>query len=355
MAVPLSLPPVEPIHYMQRCLELAQMGMGNVAPNPMVGCVVVHEDRIIGEGYHQQYGGPHAEVNAIRAVQDASLLPHSTLYVSLEPCAHFGKTPPCADLILEHGIPEVYIACQDPFAAVAGKGIERLRNADITVHVGLLKEEALHLNRRFFTFHEKQRPYILLKWAESHDGFVDRERILAQVPAQAITGDAANVFSHQWRAQEAAIMVGPNTALLDNPSLTVRLATGHNPTRIVIDRYLKLPPTLKLFDDGADTIIINQVKDAHKGRNRYICVPSVDDLQGVMRALWQADIQSVMVEGGPALHRSFIHQRLWDEVRRYVSPQLLHNGIEAAHLAANADETHAFGSDLLHIYRQRPA
>ena len=150
-------------------------------------------------------------------------------------------------------------------------------------------------------------------------------------------------------------MVGPNTALLDNPSLTVRLATGHNPTRIVIDRYLKLPPTLKLFDDGADTIIINQVKDAHKGRNRYICVPSVDDLQGAMRALWQADIQSVMVEGGPALHRSFIHQRLWDEVRRYVSPQLLHNGIEAAHLAANADETHAFGSDLLHIYRQRPA
>lgn len=340
---------------MQRCFELAQLGMGNVAPNPMVGSVVVHEGRIIGEGYHEHYGGPHAEVNAIRAVKDASLLSHCTLYVSLEPCAHHGKTPPCADLIVQHGIPEVNIACQDPFAAVAGKGIAKLRDAGIAVHVGLLETDALHLNRRFFTFHEKQRPYIILKWAESQDGFVDRERISAQVGPQAITGDAANVLSHQWRGQEAAIMIGPTTALLDDPSLTVRLAAGRNPTRIVIDRYLKLPTTLKLFDQEANTIIINEVKNAEERGIRYVMVPSVDDLHGAMRALWQAGIQSVMVEGGPALQRSFIHQKLWDEVRRYVNPRLLLSGIEAAHLAANANEMHTIGADLLHIYRQRPA
>ncbi len=351
----LSLPPVEPIQYMQRCLELAQLGQGNVAPNPMVGCVIVHDGIIIGEGYHEHYGQAHAEVNAIRSVKNKALLSQSTLYVSLEPCAHHGKTPPCADLILEHRIPEVYIACQDSFEHVAGKSIEKLREAGVKVNVGLLENEALQLNRRFFTFHTKQRPYIILKWAESQDGFVDASRISPTTPPQSISCASANVLSHHWRSQEAAIMVGTSTAMLDNPSLTTRLAAGRNPTRIVIDRYAGLPTTLKLFNGEADTIIINQSKDAEEGRNRWVRVASVDDLHSVLRALWKANVQSILVEGGPTLHASFIRQGLWDEVRKYVSPTLLHSGISSAHLHANPIEIQSIGTDSLYIYTQHRA
>ena len=351
----LSLPPVEPIQYMQRCLELARLGQGNVAPNPMVGCVIVHDGIIIGEGYHEHYGQAHAEVNAIRSVKNQAMLPHCTLYVSLEPCAHHGKTPPCVDLILEHHIPEVYIACQDSFEHVAGKSIEKLRKAGVKVNVGLLENEAIKLNKRFFTFHAKQRPYIILKWAESHDGFVDASRISPTTPPQSITCESANVLSHHWRSQEAAIMVGSTTATLDNPSLTTRLAAGRNPTRIVIDRYTRLPTTLKLFNGEADTIIINQLKDAEEGRNRWVRVASVDDLHSVLHALWQANIQSILVEGGPTLHTSFIRQGLWDEVRKYISPTLLHSGISSAHLHANPIEIQSIGTDSLYIYTQHRA
>lgn len=341
---------------MQRCLELAQLGQGCVAPNPMVGCVIVHQDRIIGEGYYQQYGEAHAEVNAVNAVENKGLLASSTMYVSLEPCAHHGKTPPCADLIVKHGIPEVFIATSDPFAQVAGKGIDLLRNAGVTVHVGLLEQEAQELNRRFFTFHQKKRPYIILKWAETQDGFVDRVRTSSDEPPLAVTCDAANVLSHMWRGQEAGIIVGTGTALLDDPSLTVRHAAGRNPLRIVLDRNLRLPITSKLFNNEADTLILNEQNSKIDGLNKWLKVNDLNDLNEVMHELWKADVQSVLVEGGPELHRRLIRSNLWDEARRYVNPDRIGEGLPAAVLALNPDRSERIGRDLLHHYRNhRPA
>lgn len=342
-------------HYMLRCLELARLGEGRVAPNPMVGCVIVHDGRIIGEGYHRRCGEAHAEVNAVNAVKDTSLLPHSTMYVSLEPCAHHGKTPPCADLIIEKQIPEVHIATMDPFAAVAGKGIGRLKEAGVIVHVGMLENEARELNRRFFLFHERKRPFIILKWAETHDGFVDGIRNSAGKEALRITCDAANVLTHRWRSQEAAIMVGTGTAMLDNPLLTVRMAPGGNPTRIVLDRNLKLPSSLRIFNNDADTLIINELKNGEEGRTRWLKVPSLDDLPSVMRALHGEGIQSVLVEGGPTLHRNLIATGLWDEARRYVGEMDAGEGCPSARLPLNPSHSERIGSDMLHHYRNRNA
>lgn len=338
-------------HYMQRCLELAQLGQGRVAPNPMVGCVIVHQDRIIGEGCHQQYGEAHAEVNAVNAVVDKGLLAGSTMYVSLEPCAHHGKTPPCADLIVKHGIPEVFIATSDPFAQVAGKGIDRLSNAGVTVHVGLLEQEAQEQNRRFFTFHQKKRPYIILKWAETHDGFVDRIRNSPDEPPLAITSDAANVLSHTWRAQEAGVMVGTGTALLDGPSLTVRHAAGRNPLRIVLDRNLRLPSSSKVLSNEADSLVLNEHLNKVDGLNRWLKINDLNNLNEVMHELWKAEVQSVLIEGGPELHRRLIAAGLWDEARKYVSPYRIGEGVTAAMLAQNPDCSERIGRDLLHHYR----
>lgn len=299
---------------MQRCLNLAKLGAGHVAPNPMVGAVLVYEDRIIGEGYHRQYGQAHAEVNCINSVkdEDKTLISKSILYVSLEPCAHHGKTPPCADLIIAHKIRDVIVACRDSYVEVDGKGIERLKAAGVNVRVGVLEKEALELNKRFFTFHSKHRPYIILKWAQSKEGRIanaDRSRVL-------ISNEQTNILVHKWRSEEAAILVGTNTALYDNPALTTRLWTGNNPVRMVIDSELKLPASLHLFDHTVPTIVFNKHKNETKGFLRYYKLRSDKNINlQILNALYELKLQSVIVEGGTRLLQSFIDNDYWDEVR----------------------------------------
>ena len=315
---------------MHRCIELAMLGAGNVAPNPMVGAVLVYDGKIIGEGYHQQYGGPHAEVNAINNGRDAlsglndvddankELFTKSTLYVSLEPCAHYGKTPPCADLIVENKIPKVIIGCPDPFIEVNGKGIEILMAAGVQVEVGILEEQCKELNKRFFTFHTQHRPYIILKWAETADGFIAPlnppnggkfERLM-------ISNEYTNRLVHQWRSEEAAILVGTNTALNDNPELTTRLVEGKNPVRLVIDMDLSLPASLNLFDKKVKTIVFNTIKHGEDGSMFYYQITNdVSAVYQIANALYQLKLQSVIVEGGAKLLQSFIDEGYWDETR----------------------------------------
>ena len=307
--------------YMQRCIQLAQLGQGMVAPNPMVGSVLVYQDQIIGEGYHQQYGQPHAEVNCINSVSEADkgLISQSTLYVSLEPCAHFGKTPPCADLIIKHQIPKVIIGCRDPFEAVNGKGIDKLLAAGVDVTVGILEEECKILNKRFFTFHTKKRPYIVLKWAETANRFIGndtQERLL-------ISSETTNKLVHKWRSEEAAILVGTNTALLDNPSLTNRLWTGKQPIRLVLDELLSLPKSLNIFDKKQLTIVFNLVKyEEELNLIYYKLEGNTPLLQQIMDACYQLNIQSILVEGGNKTLQSFIDNELWDEARVITNTQL---------------------------------
>ena len=296
---------------MQRCIQLAQFGEAGAPPNPLVGAVIVCRGRIIGEGYHRRCGGPHAEVNAIRSVSDQSLLRQSTLYVSLEPCAHYGKTPPCADLIIEKGIPRVVVGCIDPFAKVCGLGIRKLREAGVEVAVGALEDECRRLNRRFFTFHEKQRPWVTLKWAQSRDGFIDRLRRDDEASAQLST-PFTQMLVHRLRARSQAILVGTQTALRDNPSLTNRLWPGGQPLRLVIDRHGILPPTLRLFDDSAPTHVY-----------------PTGDLTEILSDLHQRGIQSLLVEGGARLLRSFLEQGLWDEARVETAAISLGQGVRA--------------------------
>ncbi len=301
--------------YMRRCLQLAQMGAGNLAPNPMVGAVLVCNGRIIGEGYHQQYGGPHAEVNCINSVAetDRYLIGASTIYVNLEPCAHFGKTPPCADLIIAYTIPKAVIGCRDPFAAVNGKGIENLQQAGVEVITGILENECREMNKRFFTFHTKQRPYIILKWAQSSDGKMaadNNERTF-------ISNDYSNRLVHKWRAEEASIMVGTNTALKDNPSLTTRLWKGNNPVRVLPDMGLRLQAPLQLFDGSVKTIVLNRIKhDEQQPNLLYVKMENDGSIvEQICNVLYQKNIQSVLVEGGATLLQSFIDQNLCDEIR----------------------------------------
>jgi len=299
---------------MHRCLELAKLGAGHVAPNPMVGAVLVYKNRIIGEGYHQQYGQAHAEVNCIDSVkdEDRTLIAESILYVSLEPCAHHGKTPPCADLIIANKIPDVIVACRDTYVEVDGKGIEKLKAAGVNVIVGVLEKEALELNKRFFTFHEKHRPYIILKWAQSKEGNIanaDRSRAL-------ISNEQTNMLVHKWRSEEASILVGTNTALYDDPSLTTRLWTGSNPVRMVIDSELKLPASLHLFDNTVPTIVFNKRKNEVDGLITYYKLRTDKNINlQILNALYELKLQSVIVEGGTRLLQSFIDNDYWDEAR----------------------------------------
>ncbi|MEP6712510.1 MAG: bifunctional diaminohydroxyphosphoribosylaminopyrimidine deaminase/5-amino-6-(5-phosphoribosylamino)uracil reductase RibD [Ferruginibacter sp.] len=321
--------------YMQRCLQLAQLGEGNVMPNPMVGAVLVHKGIVIGEGYHQQYGQAHAEVNCINNVKEANkhLISQSTLYVSLEPCNHFGKTPPCADLIIKHQIPEVIIACTDPFEKVNGSGIKKLQDAGIKVLEGILNEEAIELNKRFFTFHKKQRPYIILKWAQSNNlKIADQES-----KAVKITNEITDRLVHKWRSEEAAILVGTNTALNDNPALTTRLWPGKNPVRIVIDRQLKLPQHLQLFDGSIATIVINNIKKEENENTILYKIAKKENLPtALMNLLYRRQLSSLIVEGGAALLQSFIDAGLWDEARIITNNDLIiENGIEAPDLKNN--------------------
>jgi diaminohydroxyphosphoribosylaminopyrimidine deaminase / 5-amino-6-(5-phosphoribosylamino)uracil reductase len=338
---------------MYRCLELAALGAGQVAPNPMVGAVLVHDNCIIGEGWHQRYGGPHAEVNCMASVkeEDRSRIARSMLYVSLEPCAHFGKTPPCADLILQHQIPTVVIACRDPFRQVNGKGIERLQAGGVKVITGILEEEAKELNRRFFTFHTKHRPYIILKWAQTADGFIAAE------PGQRlyISNELSNRLVHQWRSEEAAILVGTNTALLDNPELTTRLWPGNNPVRLVVDMELRLPSSLKLFNEQARTIVFNTLKHDEEGSLAYYQVThDVSLVDQLLNAASQLNLQSIIVEGGAKLLQSFIDENNWDEARVIENTELKNNkGLPAPSFNGTIKllKEFALSGDRIRIYR----
>jgi diaminohydroxyphosphoribosylaminopyrimidine deaminase / 5-amino-6-(5-phosphoribosylamino)uracil reductase len=317
--------------YMQRCLELAKLGAGNVAPNPMVGALLVYDERIIGEGYHQKYGEAHAEVNCINSVSkaDIHLIEKSTLYVSLEPCAHYGKTPPCSELIITKKIPNVVVGCRDSYEEVAGKGIENLKAAGANVTVGVLEKECLELNKRFFTFHEQQRPYIILKWAQSENHKIanaDLSRVL-------ISNEETNRLAHKWRSEEAAILVGTNTALHDNPSLTTRLWSGNNPVRLVIDMDLKLPASLAVFDREATTIVFNKTKQEPGENIIYYKLNGDNIVPQILQALYELKIQSVIIEGGAKTLQRFIDNNSWDEARVITNQQLqIKNGIDAPNL-----------------------
>ncbi|GEO03326.1 riboflavin biosynthesis protein RibD [Adhaeribacter aerolatus] len=296
--------------FMRRALELALLGQGKVAPNPMVGCVIVHENKIIGEGWHQQYGGPHAEVNAINAVADKSLLPASRIYVTLEPCSHYGKTPPCADLLIQHGVKDVIICNTDPNPLVKGAGIRKLLDTGCQVHVGLLEEEGLHLNRCFFTFHTQKRPYIILKWAETADGFIGK----TDGTQLNISNNLSKKLVHKWRTELPAIMVGTRTALLDNPQLNTRAWSGKNPTRIVLDKYLQLPGHLNLFNQSQPTLVYNFNKQETLPNLEKVKLDEREALlPTLLQDLYNRQLNGVLVEGGAVLLNSFIRTGLWDE------------------------------------------
>jgi len=311
--------------FMQRCIELASKAMGCASPNPMVGSVIVYNNKIIGEGYHEKYGSHHAEVNAINSVKDKSLLFKSTLYVNLEPCAHFGKTPPCSDLIIQNKIPEVVIGCVDTFSEVSGKGIERMRSVGIDVKVGVLENESRELNKRFFTFHEKKRPYIILKWAESKDGFIAPKN---QTKPFWMTSSESKKLAHKWRAEEDAILVGRITAEKDNPSLTVREVEGSNPIRIIIDKDLKLSADFNLFNNDAKTIVFNQLKSEENNSNNYIKINFHNLTKNILQELHKQNIQSIIIEGGTKTLQSFIDKNLWDEARIFTTKKTLTEGVK---------------------------
>ena len=340
---------------MERCLELARMGAGNVSPNPMVGCVIVYNDTIIGEGFHEKYGEAHAEVNAIRAVKNQEFLKKSTLYVSLEPCVHFGLTPPCSDLIIEKKIQNVVIGTIDSFAKVAGKGIEKMIKAGIDVQVGILEKECRDINKRFFTFHEKKRPYIILKWAETSDGFIDIDRSKNEfgVPTW-ITGEKALVHVHQMRAVEDAVLVGTNTALKDNPSLTVRHCQGRNPVRLLIDNHLRLPDNLNLFDGTVKTVVFNSLQNKETGNIELVKIDfNKKIIPRILKILYQRNIQSMIVEGGKQLLESFIEANLWDEAFRFVGNKFFESGIKAPEVSGTTIHSEKIDSDQLFVYKNK--
>lgn len=331
--------------YMHRCLQLAKNGLGSVAPNPLVGSVIVHNDKIIGEGYHQNYGGPHAEVNAIRAVKNPELLKNSTIFVNLEPCSHQGKTPPCADLIVASRIPKVVIAMRDPNPKVAGRGVEKLLNAGIEVIEGVCQDEARFLNRRFITHQTKKRPYILLKWAQSEDGFMDRDRSqTTDRKINWISHPATKKLVHMWRSQEPAILVGRNTVVNDNPRLDTREVDGPSPLRIVLSRSGELPTDSHVLTDGNPTRIFNQHFNKEQGEAKWIKLEG-EFLTGAMRQLSEMGISSVMVEGGYQILQAFLAANLWDEARIIQSQSRLLAGLKAPEIHLPKGETETYGYD----------
>lgn len=336
---------------MQRCLELALLGKGSVSPNPMVGAVIVHNGRIIGEGFHQKYGGPHAEVNAIHSVKDKYLLPHSTIYVSLEPCSHFGKTPPCTDLILEHKIPRVVIGSIDPFAKVCGNGVKKLQDAGTEVILGVLEEKSKAINPFFFTFQEKKRPFVILKWAETEDGFVDHIRKEKDNPPLHISSPATNTRVHQLRSEIDAILIGTNTALLDNPQLTTRKVYGKNPLRVVIDSQLNLPRNLHLFSDGNNTLVLNSIKSTIEENVEYYRMNTITS-STILEVLFEKQIQSVMIEGGPQTIHPFIESGLWDKIYRIKSSTKCGSGIPAPTISLSNFNVIQSGSDNILVYEK---
>lgn len=333
--------------YMRRCFDLALNGVGAASPNPLVGCVIVHNGDIIGEGWCRKYGGPHAEVDAVSSVKDASLLANTTVYVNLEPCSHFGKTPPCADMLIERRVKKVVISNVDSNKLVSGKGIEKLRNAGIEVVTGMLEAEGRHFNRRFFTFMEKKRPYIILKWAQTSDGFISRN----SHDASRISNSLSQQLVHRWRSEEDAFLVGTQTAATDNPKLNVRDWAGRDPLRVVIDRSLRLDPSLHLFDGQQPTVCYNSVKNEEKKNITFVKINDPDFTRGVVDDLYHRNVQSVVVEGGSTTIGFFIASGLWDEARVLRAPAVFGEGLKAPSLNGEPVSTTAVGGDTLTIYQ----
>ncbi|SOS50873.1 bifunctional diaminohydroxyphosphoribosylaminopyrimidine deaminase/5-amino-6-(5-phosphoribosylamino)uracil reductase RibD [Tenacibaculum finnmarkense] len=324
--------------YIKRCLQLAKNGIGTARPNPSVGAVVVYKNTIIGEGFTSAYGANHAEVNAINSVKDKTLLKEATIYVTLEPCAHFGKTPPCADLIVKHQIAKVVIGCVDTNSLVAGKGIERLQNAGINVTVGVLEDECKKHHKRFFTVQNKKRPFIVLKWAETADGFIAPLKRDAQQPVW-ISNSYSQQLVHKIRSQEQAILVGTNTVIADNPSLDVRHWAGNNPVRIVLDKNLRIPSNLTVFDEKVKTLVlVDKATKVNKVKEQVEVLEKIDFssrvAEQICSVLQKHQIQSVLIEGGAQMLQTFIDANLWDEAQVFVGGTSFKNGVEAPRLSA---------------------
>ncbi len=344
--------------YIRRCIELAKNGLGTTYPNPMVGSVIVYQDKIIGEGWHRKSGEPHAEVNAINSVQDKSLLKNATIYVSLEPCSHFGKTPPCCDLIIANAIPNVVIGTIDSNIKVAGNGIKKLIEAGINVTVGVLEAECKELNKRFFTFHEKKRPYVILKWAESQDGFIApirqqaRDEKIKRKPVW-ITNEFSRQLVHKWRSEEQAILVGTNTVVDDDPKLDVRDWAGNSPIRIVLDQNNRITKDSHIYDNNTKTIIFSQLANTTIGEN--IIFEVVDFTQNlaqqILKEFYKHNIQSVIIEGGRQTLQTFIDENLWDEARIFTGNEAFENGIKKPNIILGKSEKHSIGNNQLLISR----
>ena len=335
--------------YMQRCIQLAKLAKGYTYPNPLVGSVIVHNNKIIGEGYHQKAGEPHAEINAINSVKNPELLKDSTIYVSLEPCSHFGKTPPCANKLVEIGFKKVVIGILDSHEKVNGKGKKTIEEAGIEVVSDILGKECQELNKRFFTFHQKKRPFIILKWAESGDGFLDKNF----QPTQ-IGNSLTKQFVHQLRSEEHAILVGTNTALTDNPSLTTREIVGRNPVRILIDFDLKVPQNFNLYNNEAETLVFNSVKNLDEGNIKFIKIEKENFLENLMQKLYEHQIQSVIIEGGRFTLQQFIDANLWDEAIIIKNKNLvLENGTKAPEFNFQSIDIQDFDDNKIEFYKNK--
>jgi diaminohydroxyphosphoribosylaminopyrimidine deaminase/5-amino-6-(5-phosphoribosylamino)uracil reductase len=335
--------------FMRRAFDLAANGRGKVSPNPMVGCVIVKDGKVIGEGWHKVYGGPHAEVNAIASVADKSLLDGADIYVTLEPCAHYGKTPPCAELLIKYPFRKVIIANTDPNPLVAGKGIQLLQDYGLDVTSGMLSEYGERFNARFFTYIREKRPYIILKWAETADGFVAH----SDYSSKWISGKVSRMLVHKWRTEEDAIAVGKNTALYDNPQLNTRDWPGKNPVRVVIDRKLELPAHLNLFDGSQKTLCYNLLKDEEKGPVSFVKLSEENFLQALLTNLHQRNLQSLIVEGGSVLLNLFLSGGLYDEVRIFKAPHTFEQGIPAPAMRGKPAEQIKIEEDELWVYYKK--
>ena len=343
--------------YMKRCIELAKNGLGTTYPNPLVGSVIVHEGKIIGEGWHKKAGEPHAEVNAVNSVKDKSLLKEATIYVSLEPCSHFGKTPPCCDLIIANEIPNVVVGTIDPFAKVAGNGIKKLVESGKNVTVGILEEECNELNKRFFTFHQKKRPYIILKWAATADGFIAPEMLKRiqhdRLKPVWITNQYSRQLVHKWRAEEQAILVGTNTVLDDNPKLDTRNFSGNNPIRIVLDKSGKISENYHVKNNYQKTIFITESENFISTENCIYenAIFDIHLISSICDILYKNDIQSVIIEGGSKTLQSFIDANLWDEARVFIGQTTFQNGTTAPNISGNPVAGFDIMNDELKIFK----
>ena len=348
--------------YIKRCIQIAKNGLGTTRPNPMVGSVIVHNTQIIGEGFTSAYGGNHAEVNAINSVKNKALLKEATIYVTLEPCSHFGKTPPCSDLIIKHQIPNVVIGCIDDNMQVAGKGIKKLKQAGCNVIVGVLEKECKDHHKRFFTFHNKKRPYIILKWAETVDGFIAPETKNEQKPVW-ITNTFSRQLVHKWRAEEQAILVGTNTVLQDNPSLTVRNWIGQNPIRVVLDNEGTLPKNCHVFNNEAETLVIcdktedgRRMTEGRRPENPNGILEFINwnlkttIAQQICEVLFNHQINSVIIEGGAKTLQTFIDEKLWDEARVFTGNSQFKNGVKAPKFSGTLIYEEKISTDILKIF-----